>query len=184
MAEVDILDEDGRLSDPDGVLARTMPDAVIASVHRMGEYRDLDEYLTLYYRLMLAAIAAPNGAQILGHPWHSAPRLVGKGIVPEWRFEMIPVAMLDGLVDALAASDMALEISSRWVGMFDDPALRAFVRHVRESGVQVAVGSDAHTPDRLDSSLAINRFLAEMGFERDQVWLPERARQRLARSRG
>jgi hypothetical protein len=41
---------------------------------------------------------------------------------------------------------------------------------------QVAVGSDAHQPEFLAHALPINAFLVDMGFPREQVWLPERAR--------
>ena len=175
-AEVDILDAQGGLSYPEGLLERTRPDYVIASVHGMGEYSSLGEYLALDQTLMMAAITAENGAHILGHPWHSVRKVVERGLVPEWRFEMIPEAMLAELTDGLRAHGVALEVNSRSIAIFGDPAYRAFLQGILEAGVQVAVGSDAHAPERLDSSLAINDFLAEMGFEAHQVWMPERAR--------
>ena len=176
MAEVDILDEVGHISNPDGLLQRTRPDVVIASVQRPCRYTTLDEYLNIYHALMMGAVTAENGAHILGHPWHSASRLVDKGIVSAWHFGMIPRPMLDELIDALCAHKVALEINSRWLSLVDDPHLRAFVQRAREAGVRVAVGSDAHTPERMASAVALNRFLEEMGFTREQLWLPERAR--------
>jgi histidinol phosphatase-like PHP family hydrolase len=179
-AEVDILGPDGRLSVPEGLLERIRPDYLIASVHSLPEYTSLDGYLSQYQRLMIGAITADNGAHILGHPWHNAPRLSEKGLVREWRFALVPEGYLVELIDALRSYGMAWEVNSRCIGAFAEPAYRAFVARLRESGIPVAVGSDAHTPARLDTALAINAFLADMGFDRAQVWLPPRARELLS----
>ncbi len=180
--EADIVDERGRLSLPEGLRERAGLDYVIASVHGIGEFDSLRQHLERYQRRMIGAISADNGADILGHPWHSGKSVVANGIVPEWRFELIPQAMLEELIDALAAHGMALEINGRSIQDFQDPAYRGFVERVRERGIKVSVGSDAHAPDSLERAVHVNRFLAEMGFTRDQVWLPERARE-VARER-
>lgn len=175
-AEVDILGTDGRLSSPQALFERTRPDYVIASVHDLEDYQSVQEYLSKYQQLMLGAVMRDNGADILGHPWHTAHTLVERGLVREWRFELIPETMLSELVDALRMAGKALEVNSRSLAEFADPAYRAFVLRLREAGVKVSVGSDAHTPDALASALSINAFLAEMGFDTQHIWMPARAR--------
>ena len=113
---------------------------------------------------------------ILGHPWHNPRKLIAQEVIAEWRFEMIPEALLFELIDALSDHRVAIEINSRWVSMFAEPAFREFVGRLRDRGVQVAVGSDAHMPERIEAALSINAFLAEMGFDVSQVWVPEAAR--------
>jgi histidinol phosphatase-like PHP family hydrolase len=175
-AEVDVVDEHGQLSLPEGLRERAGLDYVISSVHGIGEFDSLGQYLDRYQRYMMGAVTADNGADILGHPWHSGKRLVAEGMVAEWRFELIPQTMLAELVDALATHGMALEVNCRSLEDFEDPTYRAFVGGVRERGIRVSVGSDAHTPDRLQMAVPINRFLAEIGFTRDEIWVPDRAR--------
>ena len=145
-------------------------------VHAMDAYRDVQGYLDIYQRLMMGAIVADNGAHILGHPWHNAAKLVEMGLVDAWRFELIPDTRLTELIDALRSAGMAIEINRRSISSFHDPAYRAFVLRLRASGVQVAVGSDAHNPDRLDAAPLINQFLAELEFSVEEVWAPPQAR--------
>ncbi len=171
-AEVDILGPDGRLSYAMGLSEQARPDYVIASVHHMDDYADSQGYLETYQRLMMGAITADRGAQILGHPWHNANQLVERGWVSAWRFEMIPEAMLTELIDALHSHRVAIEINRRAIVSFQDPAFRAFVLRLRDAGVKVAPGSDAHNPERLDAAPLINQFLADLGFGADDVWMP------------
>ena len=176
-AELDILNERGELSNPDGVVQRAQPDCVIASVHHMEPYDSLDAWLSQYQRLLLGAIIAPNGAHVFGHPWHNARKLPELGLVSEWRWELLPERMVDEVLQALRERGMALEINKRWVASFGDAGLRALVVRIRDAGVQVSIGSDAHNPEALDSSAAIHAFLQDLAFPPAQLWAPGRARE-------
>ncbi len=175
-AEADVVDERGHLSVPDDIRERTGLDCLIASAHDVGEYSTLQGYLDNHHRRIMAAITADNQADIIGHPWHHAKHLVAAGIITEWRFERIPETMIVEMVDALCDNAVAVEINHRSLRDFQDPAYRAFVGRVRDSGAMVAVGSDSHDLEGLERALPINAFLAETGFTDAQVWRPGRSR--------
>ena len=177
-AEADIVDDSGNLSVPPDIHERTGLDCLIASAHGACQYHSLQEYLDNHHRRIMAAIIADNRADVIGHPWHHAKHLVAKAIITEWRFELVPETMIGEMIDALRDNAMAVEINHRSVRDFRDPAYRAFVRRVRDQGAMAAVGSDAHDLEGLERALAINAFLAEMGFTDEQLWRPARARTR------
>ena len=172
-AELDAL-PGGGLSGPEDIRDRAGLDYVIGSVHTISpETKSVDDFVEDNHRLLMELATSSNGADVVGHPWAIGRWLQNRGVVEEWRFEYIPERFLRELVEALADTGKAIEINTRSEGDFDDPACRAFAQMVHSAGVKASVGSDAHNMEDLERSLAINAFLAEMGFTAEQVWRPE-----------
>lgn len=128
--EVDIL-SDGRLDYPDEVLAAA--DVVIASVHS-GFKQDRD---TITHR-MLAAIENKH-VDIIGHP---TGRLLG---------HREPYAVdVEEIIEAAARHNKVLEINASPDRLDLD---EFYVQLARESGVRLAINTDAHDPHRLDEMI-------------------------------
>lgn len=154
--EVDIL-EDGALDQEPELLARV--DVVVASVH--SQLRMPGPAMT---RRMLRAVADPH-ADVLGHP---TGRLVtGRGR-PESEFDA------EAVLAACADHGKALEVNCRPERL--DPPMRILRRAV-ETGVLVAIDTDAHSADQLEWHPYGCDRAAEAGVTPEQVvnaWPPER----------
>jgi DNA polymerase (family 10) len=124
--EVDIL-SDGRLDLPDDLLARL--DVVVASIHSgFGQPRD-----RMTGRI-LSAIENPH-VDIIGHP---TGRLLGSRDPYEVEIERV--------IEAAARTGTALEINA-YQERLDLNDVNA--RRAAESGVKLAIGTDAHHVDQL-----------------------------------
>ncbi|WP_207744586.1 DNA polymerase/3'-5' exonuclease PolX [Desulfallas sp. Bu1-1] len=128
--EVDIL-ADGRLDYPDEVLARV--DVVIASVHS-GFKQDRDAIT----RRILSAIENEH-VDIIGHP---TGRLLG---------HREPYAVdVEEIIEAAARHNKVLEINASPDRLDLD---EFYVQLACESGVRLAINTDAHDPHRLDEMI-------------------------------
>jgi len=119
-------------------------------------------------------VQAFDFVDVLAHPWSTWRYLVRQGIADEWRFASIPTRYLRELVQALVDHGKAIELNGKARVFFGEPAYREFMGWIREAGVPVAVGSDAHSMERVGRTLDLDAFLREMGFGPEQVWRPGR----------
>jgi DNA polymerase (family 10) len=165
-AEVDILKE-GRLDYPDELLARL--DVVIASIHS-GFQQDRD---TITSRI-IQAMRNPN-VDILAHP---TGRLLGRR--PGYAVDM------EAVIREAADTGTALEINSYpdRLDLRDEHA-----RMARESGVMIAINTDAHSPDELENIkygvwvgrrawLEPHNVVNAMDYEELVLWLDSHKRHR------
>ena len=171
--ELDVLDDHGALTGPPDLRQRAGLHYVIASVHALADGPENDQaYIEANHRMLMGVVCAPDGADVLGHPWHLVARRLDPSLEnPRW-FEQVPRALLQELTQALAGHGRTIEINCRSERIFEDPAFREFAAGLRDAGVLVAVGSDAHDLVNLHRSLPIHEFLTEMQFAPRQIWRP------------
>lgn len=165
-AEVDILKE-GRLDYPDELLARL--DLVIASIHS-GFKQDRDTITTR----IIQAMRNPN-VDILAHP---TGRLLGRR--PGYAVD------IEAVIREAAATGTALEINSYpdRLDLRDEHA-----RMACDSGVMIAINTDAHSPDELENIrygvwvgrrawLEPHNVVNAMDYEELTLWLDSHKRPR------
>ena len=175
-SEIDVLDDrTGRLYGPRDVRERVGLHYVLAAVHRLHDNSSLQEYLDEQHGWLMEATTGDNDADVIAHPWHTAKHTVFRGLVSEWRFELIPERFNCEFIAALAAHGKAVEINNRSAESFQEPAYREFVNDLRSNGVRVAVGSDAHGMDGVQRAAEINAFLEDMEFSVHEIWTPPAA---------
>ncbi len=146
--EVDILD-DGALDGSEELLGRV--DVVVASVH--SKLRMDSVAMT---RRMVAAVASPH-VDVLGHC--TGRLLVGRGR-PQSEFDS------DVVVEACRVFDTALEINCR-PERLDPP--KEILRKAVDSGVKIAISTDAHAAPQLEWHAYGTDRAAECGVKADNV---------------
>jgi histidinol-phosphatase (PHP family) len=104
---------------------------------RRGERRVYEEYFGLK-----TALAATAAVDVLAHP--DRCKLTGRRPAEE------PVDLYAGLVEAAAAADVAIEVSSAGLrqptgSIYPAPTL---LRMAREAGLAITLASDAHRPEQ------------------------------------
>ncbi|NLS77643.1 MAG: hypothetical protein GXY76_10330 [Chloroflexi bacterium] len=148
-------------------------DYCLGSVHGLGEGAlDRDAYIAEEHRRLLVLTRCPT-VDVIAHAWSMGHALVRKGILPEWRFSLIPDACLQGLLDALRVSGQALEVNPKARADFPDPAYRVFIQQAIAAGIRIAIGSDAHSLERIGGADAQAAFVREVGLPAAQLWTPE-----------
>jgi histidinol-phosphatase (PHP family) len=149
--------------------ARVPLSHVLGSVHyQLGDYRkryytgDVLAYQKLYYEHL--AMSAETGLfDTLAHP-----DLVKNESPAQWDFARVKDDVCRAL-DRIAATGVAMELNTS--GMFKNiaemnPSL-AQLKLMRERGIPVVLGADAHVPERVgDGFVEGLGILAEAGYER------------------
>ena len=171
--EVDIEDENGTVTASSETVERLGLHFVLAAVHGLNARpATIDEYIEYYHRALMATVERVDFVDVIVHPWTARQPLARQGVSDECPFGRIPEPCLLEFAEALADRDKAVEINRKAHKDFDDPAYRRFLAILRDRGVRISLGSDAHRMDAIGTTFAADRFLQEIGFPPEQIWTP------------
>ncbi len=167
-AELDVLDEKGAVTGSRAVKDELGLDYFLAAVHGLaGDVSSTEEFVKANHSRLMGVVENCDYVDVIAHPW-----CAGHGVRGEWSFGRVPKRCLRELAQALAENGKAYEVNSKAERDFADPAYREFVRGLRGAGVKVAVGSDAHSMDRIGASRVIDAFLKDLGFSAEHLFSP------------
>ena len=173
-AELDIEDENGTVTASPETVDRLGLHFVLAAVHGLSvRLTSIEDYMAYYHRALMATLERVDFVDVIAHPWTARQPLARQGISDECPFGRIPEPYLLEFAEALASRGKAVEINRKSHKDFDDPAYRRFLTILRDKGVSVSLGSDAHRMDAIGATFAADRFLQETGFPPEQIWTPE-----------
>ena len=169
-AELDVLDERGAVTGSEETKNELGLDYYLAAVHALATAApSTEEFVEKNHRRLMGVVENCPAVDVIAHPW-CAGRSLGAG--GGWSFERVPEKYRQELTEALAGSGKAFEVNTKAERDFPDAAYRDFIRGLRDAGVKVAVGSDAHSMERVGASRVIDEFLGELGFSSGQLWTP------------
>lgn len=172
-SELDMVDEGISVAGAREIKARLGLDYFLGAVHSVGpDVTGVEAYVEDHHRKLMALVEDCDFVDVIAHPWVTGRRLVRRGVIEEWRFEYIPDEVLREFVQALADHGKAVEVNSKARLDFDDPAYRRFVDMLKEAGVPVAIGSDAHRMEMVGATSPLDDFLQAMQFPSDRIWTP------------
>jgi len=172
-AEVDIEDEQGTVTASSETVERLGLHFVLAAVHGLNARLDsIEAYIEYYHRALMATVERVDFVDVIAHPWTARQPLARQGISDECPIGRIPDSYLLEFVEALADRDKAIEINRKAHKDFDDPSYRRFLTVLRDRGVRISLGSDAHRMDAIGTTFAADRFLQEIDFPPEQIWTP------------
>lgn len=157
-------------------------DIVLGSVHYIGAWgfddpRFLDEWKRRDvagawsdYGTLVEELAQSGLADVLAHP--DLPKVMGYRPADE-------TPLHDTIIRAASSAGLALEMNSNGVRRCQEayPA-PPLLRRARESGLQITLASDAHTPERVGAEFARLRELAVAAGYGEASWF--RGRERVA----
>lgn len=168
--EADLNDDGSDACGPDG-RAKLGLHYVIGSVHLSPKLiADVNEYIKAEYTRIRNALLYNRTVDIIGHPFGEGIRWVRAELIPRWGFDLIPQEWLAEIVELAKKSGKALEINRN---DSDDTTYVAWLRQIRQAGVLISIGSDAHTPDVCPMAAERTRFAESLGFTETQHWKPE-----------
>ena len=171
--EVDILDRAGAVSCGPSVRDDLGLDYMLAAVHLDPDaVPDVVAYIDEEFRRMLGVIEHNPFVDVIAHPWGQGFRWQRSGHIERWSYAMIPGRYQEELVEKASACGKAIELSFSGKNRLDDEAYRRFVGLVRDAGVRVAVGSDAHDIEGIERAVHGARALNELGFGTQHLWEP------------
>jgi len=148
-------------------------DYCLGAAHGVGEgVTSTAAHIEDHQRRLMGIVEQCDFVDIVAHPWSEAHRYARLGQIEGWRFELIPERYLREFIDAAIHFGKAIEVNRKALAVADDPAFRRYLGMLRESGVPVTVGSDAHSMDRIDVIDPLNALLQDAGFTPDRLWRP------------
>jgi len=172
-AELNILDEEGSVTGSAEVKGELGLDYCMAAVHNLWEEPGtLERYMARQHALLMGAAENCDFAEVIAHPWRIGRAAIQRGLVERWRFSLIPQRYLEELIRALVRTGKAIEVNWGVVNSGLDPDYCEFLRAAQRAGVKLAVGSDAHHLEHIGHSIAIDEFLASIGFSAADIWTP------------
>jgi len=180
-AELDIVDTN-RPVDEGTSVARTREikerlglDYFLGAVHGVGsDVASAEAYIADHHRKLMALVEDCDFVDVVAHPWVTGHKLVQRGLMDDWHFGAIPEQMLEAFAQALVDHGKAFELNGKARKDFGDPAYRQFVRMLKDAGVAISIGSDAHRMEAVGTTSPLDEFLQEMDVPPRQIWTPKR----------
>ena len=135
-----------------------------------SEGKDIFAYIEEeYYRILNMVKHSPQ-IDVVAHPWRAGVKWEQNGSIPRWSFELVPEHYQDRLIDEALNHGKGIEINLKNTTV-DESYIR-FVRKIKDSGVPMSIGSDAHNKDAVGFSLEITAFLNDLGVKDKDLWMP------------
>jgi len=174
-AELDILDDTGAVTGSAELRDELGLDYLMAAVHgALKGVTSIGEFVDGYQRLLMGVAEHCDSIDVIAHPWAGAQAVAEGDSDDEWSYARIPEHYRGELLKALSERGIALELNRRSLRDLDAPHFRDFFLQVREAGVRIAIGSDAHKMQFIGESFPLDDFLRELEFPPEQIWLPDR----------
>ena len=171
-AELDYQGTGISIPDAPAIKERLGLDYCLGGVHGLGEgVTDAQAYVEDHHRRLMGIVACPY-VDVVVHPWCGGHSYARRGRIEGWRFGCIPERYLVEFLDAAAQNDKAVEINGKVLADAEDPAFHHYLDLLRESGVPVTVGSDAHDIERVGNVDPQNALLQDAGFGPERLWRP------------
>ena len=121
----------------------------LGGVHGLGEHvTSVQAYVEDHHRRLMGIVASPT-VDVVVHPWCGGHSYARRERIEGWRFEWIPERLLIELIDGAVQTGKAIEINAKVRADVEDPAFHHYLDLLRDSGVPVTVGSDAHSMERV-----------------------------------
>lgn len=168
----------------DGITIREAPaikrrlglDYYLAAAHGIGkDVSGMAAFIDEHHRRLMGIVEQCDYVDVVAHPWSEGRRFVGGSQSGAWRFDLIPERYLREFIDAARDHGKAIEINRKALADAHDPAFKHCLEMLCHAGVQVTVGSDAHSMERIGSIDPLNALLQEAGFSPKHLWRPVRA---------
>ena len=123
---------------------------------------------------MMGIVEKYDYVDVVAHPWSEGHSFARRGLIEAWCFDLIPERYLREFITAAKRRGKAIEINRKALADADDPAFRRYLQMLRQAGVPVTVGSDAHSMERIGAVDSLNALLRDAGFGPESLWKPTR----------
>lgn len=174
-AELDYQQDAITIAEAPAIKQRLGLDYCLGAAHGIGEnITSTSTYIEDHHRRLMGIVEQCDFVDIVAHPWCGGQKYAERGQIESWHFEFIPEHYLREFIDAAKHHGKAIEINHKALADARDPAFTHYLDLLCASGVQVTVGSDAHSMERIDTVAPLNALLQNAGFHPDRLWRPVR----------
>ena len=174
-AELDYQGDAITIPEAPAIKDRLGLDYYLAAAHGVGErVTCAAAFVEDRHRRLMGIVQECDYVDIVAHPWSEGSRYARRGLIKEWRFELVPERYLVEFVDAARYCGKAIEVNHKALGDADDPAFMHYLGLLRDAGVAFTVGSDAHSMERVGSTLPLDAMLEDAGLDPANLWRPVR----------
>ena len=172
-AEVDVLDREGNVSCSAELKNELGLDYLLGAVHASPEPAlNVQEHVEEELLRHLGMMQNSPHVNVVAHPWVSGIRWKRDGRIPKWSFELVPEECQDRLIESALRHAVAVEVNFGAGEPVEDEAYVGFVVKLKEAGVRMAIGSDAHDMSDIPRALRAVEFLNGLGVDDEQLWQP------------
>jgi histidinol phosphatase-like PHP family hydrolase len=174
-AEVDILDRNGKVTCSPELKKELGLDFLLGSFHTGNwDHRnpDVHDFVEEEFFRHLSMMEDCPQIDVVAHPWRAGVKWERSGNIPKWSFDLVPDEYQDRLIECALKHNIAIEANAGIEEAMEDGAYRHFILKLKDTGVPIAVGSDAHRMSDLRKSLHIMKFLDGLGIDDSHLWLP------------
>ncbi len=173
-AEVDILDRNGKVTCSLDLKRELKLDYLLGSVHVSPlRFGTIHEYVDEELQRHLAAIRNAPQIDVIAHPWGLGAKWNSEKKSPAWSFALVPGSSQDRLIEYAARHNKAIEVNIKTSAAVADHAFADFCCKIRDAGVLIAIGSDAHALGAVSNALDVVAFLNRLDIDDSNLWHPQ-----------
>lgn len=174
-AELDYQGDGITIPEAPAIKRRLGLDYCLGAAHGVGEgVTSTAAYIEDHHRRLMGIVERCDCVDIVAHPWSEGSGFARRGRIEVWRFDLVPERYLREFIDAAAHHGKAIELNAKALADAGDPAFERYLSMLRAARVQVTVGSDAHSMERIDRADALTAVLQDAGFGPERLWKPKK----------
>ena len=148
-------------------------DYFLAAAHGLGDgVTSTAAFIENHHRRLMGIVEQCEYVDIVAHPWCGGHTYAKRGQIETWRFGLIPERHLHEFIDAVKQCGMAIEINHKALADADDPAFQAYLGQLRDAGLPITLGSDAHSMTKIQDALKLHALVHHAGLSPVQLWTP------------
>ena len=174
-AEVDVLDRKGKVTCSPELKKELGLDFLLGSFHT-GNWShtnpDVHDFVEEEFFRHLGMMENCPQIDVVAHPWRAGVKWERNGSISKWSFNLVPDEYQDRLIECALKHNIAIEVNAGVEEAMEDEAYIRFILKLKDLGVPIAIGSDAHEMSNLRKSLRIMEFLDGLGINDSHLWLP------------
>ncbi|MFC1719231.1 hypothetical protein ACFL6S_36610 [Candidatus Poribacteria bacterium] len=174
-AEVDVLDRNGKVSCSPELKKELGLDYLLGSFHT-GSWDevnpDINSFVEEELLRLLSMMENCPYIDIVAHPWRAGIKWERNGSIGKWSFGLVPDEYQDRLIESALKHGMAIEVNAGVEEVMNDEGYARFVLKIKDAGVPIAIGSDAHQTENIKRAIHIAEFLSGLGIDDRDLWRP------------
>jgi histidinol phosphatase-like PHP family hydrolase len=172
-AELDYQEDAITIAEAPAIKRRLGLDFYLAAAHGVGDgVTCAADYVQDHHRRLMGIVEQCGYVDIVAHPWGEGHAFARRGLIETWHFEMVPERYLQEFIDAVKYHNKAIEINRKAWADRDDPAFGHYLHMLRNARAAIAIGSDAHSMDKVGSAEPLNAWIERAGFDAASIWTP------------
>lgn len=174
-AEVDVLDRNGKVTCSPELKKELGLDYLLGSFHT-GTWdqvsSDVHSFVEEEFFRLIGMMENCPHINVVAHPWRAGIKWEHNGSIPKWSFDLVQDEYQNRLLESALKYGMAVEINAGVEEAMEDGAYARFALKLKDAGVPISIGSDAHKIKNISRAIHVAEFLDKLGIGDRHLWRP------------